>query len=47
MATMQKVPFTCSDGHPLQDVSEFAQVLDWVVLVDYDARGHVVSSPLA
>ncbi|KAF9782934.1 glycoside hydrolase family 18 protein [Thelephora terrestris] len=38
-AATQTVPFAGSNGIPLQDVSEFAKVLDWVVLMNYDVWG--------
>lgn len=38
-AATQTVPFAGSTGRPLQDVSEFAQVLDWIVLMNYDVWG--------
>ncbi|EPT03714.1 hypothetical protein FOMPIDRAFT_49353 [Fomitopsis schrenkii] len=41
-AAVQTVPFAGADGNPLDDVSAFAQVLDWVLIMNYDAWG---SSP--
>jgi chitinase len=41
------VPFAGSNGLPLQDVSEFAKVLDWVVLMNYDVWGCTVSFSFA
>ncbi|RPD67257.1 glycoside hydrolase [Lentinus tigrinus ALCF2SS1-7] len=38
-AATQTVPFADSDGNPMQDVSEFARVLDWVLLMNYDTWG--------
>ena len=38
-AATQTVPFADSNGRPLQDLSEFARVLDWVVLMNYDVWG--------
>lgn len=42
-AATQTVPFTGSDGRPLQDVSGFSKVLDWVLLMNYDVWGCTVS----
>ena len=42
-AATQTVPFTGANGRPLQDVSQFAQVLDWVVLMNYDVWGCTAS----
>ncbi|KAI0733000.1 glycoside hydrolase superfamily [Fomitopsis betulina] len=41
-AAVQTVPFADADGNPLADVSAFAQVLDWVLIMNYDVWG---SSP--
>ncbi|KAI0677163.1 glycoside hydrolase [Trametes maxima] len=38
-AATQTVPFADANGDPLQDVSEFAEVLDWVLLMNYDTWG--------
>lgn len=38
-AAVQTVPFAGADGSPLADVSAFAQVLDWVLIMNYDAWG--------
>ena len=38
-AATQTVPFAGSNGLPLQDVSQFARVLDWVLLMNYDIWG--------
>ncbi|CAA7259874.1 unnamed protein product [Cyclocybe aegerita] len=38
-AAVETVPFTNSKGNPSMDVSGFAQVLDWVVLMNYDVWG--------
>ena len=38
-AAVQTVPFAGADGDPLADVSAFAQVLDWVLIMNYDAWG--------
>lgn len=38
-AATQTVPFAGPDGRPLRDVSEFARVLDWIVLMNYDVWG--------
>ena len=46
-AATQTVPFAASNGIPLQDVSEFAKVLDWVLLMNYDVWGCTVSYSLA
>lgn len=41
-AATQVWPFADRDGQPLGDVSEFARVLDWILLMNYDVWG---SSP--
>ncbi|KAH9951662.1 glycoside hydrolase superfamily [Amylocystis lapponica] len=41
-AAVQTVPFADDQGVPMRNVSEFAEVLDWVVLMNYDTWG---SSP--
>ncbi|OSD04163.1 glycoside hydrolase family 18 protein [Trametes coccinea BRFM310] len=38
-AATQTVPFAGPDGDPMGDVSEFARVLDWVLLMNYDTWG--------
>ncbi|KAI0661066.1 glycoside hydrolase [Cubamyces menziesii] len=38
-AATQTVPFAGPDGDPLGDVSAFAAVLDWVLLMNYDTWG--------
>ncbi|KAI0776101.1 glycoside hydrolase superfamily [Trametes elegans] len=38
-AATQTVPFAGADGDPLGDVSAFAKVLDWVLLMNYDTWG--------
>ncbi|KAI9066735.1 glycoside hydrolase family 18 protein [Trametes sanguinea] len=38
-AATQTVPFAGPDGDPMGDVSEFAKVLDWVLLMNYDTWG--------
>jgi chitinase len=38
-AATQTVPFAGPNGLPLQDVSDFATVLDWVLLMNYDVWG--------
>ena len=38
-AATQTVPFAGADGNPMGDVSEFARVLDWVLLMNYDTWG--------
>ncbi|KAH9844225.1 glycoside hydrolase superfamily [Rhodofomes roseus] len=38
-AAVQTVPFADASGNPLGDVSAFAQVLDWVLIMNYDAWG--------
>lgn len=45
-AATQTVPFAGSNGLPLQDLSEFANVLDWVVLMNYDVWGCAFPFPL-
>ncbi|KAF8076520.1 glycoside hydrolase [Lyophyllum atratum] len=41
-AAAQTVPFTDASGEPTKDVSQFAKVLDWLLLMNYDVWG---SSP--
>ncbi|CAE6412290.1 unnamed protein product [Rhizoctonia solani] len=41
-AATQVTPFAGPDGRPLADVSEFARVLDWILIMNYDIWG---SSP--
>ena len=38
-AAAQTVPFAGSDGQSLSDVRAFADVLDWVLLMNYDVWG--------
>ncbi|KAI0638105.1 glycoside hydrolase [Trametes polyzona] len=38
-AATQTVPFAGPDGAPMRDVSAFAAVLDWVLLMNYDTWG--------
>ncbi|KAI0750764.1 glycoside hydrolase [Daedaleopsis nitida] len=38
-AATQTVPFADADGRPMQDVSGFARVLDWVLVMNYDTWG--------
>lgn len=38
-AATQMWPFAGKDGQPLGDVSQFARVLDWVLLMNYDVWG--------
>ncbi|GLB33930.1 putative glyco 18 [Lyophyllum shimeji] len=38
-AAAQTVPFTDSSGQPTKDVSQFAGVLDWLLLMNYDLWG--------
>ena len=42
-AATQTVPFAGSNGLPLRDLTQFAQVLDWVVLMNYDVWGCTIS----
>ncbi|PPQ99036.1 hypothetical protein CVT24_003596 [Panaeolus cyanescens] len=35
----QTTPFADDDGNPSDDVSEFAEVVDWVLLMNYDVWG--------
>ncbi|WRT70162.1 uncharacterized protein IL334_007156 [Kwoniella shivajii] len=32
-------PFAGSDGRPMSDVSEFAKVIDWILIMNYDVWG--------
>lgn len=41
-AAVMTVPFVDAQGNPMRDVSAFAKVLDWVLLMNYDSWG---SSP--
>lgn len=38
-AATQSEPFMGVDGTPMTDVSEFATVLDWILLMNYDVWG--------
>jgi chitinase len=38
-AATQTIPFAGSNGKPISDMTEFAQVLDWVLLMNYDTWG--------
>ncbi|PIL37075.1 hypothetical protein GSI_00767 [Ganoderma sinense ZZ0214-1] len=38
-AATQTVPFAGPDGNPMRDLSDFARVLDWVLLMNYDIWG--------
>ena len=38
-AATQSVTFAGPDGNPMDDVSAFAQVLDWILLMNYDVWG--------
>ncbi|KAI0052983.1 glycoside hydrolase family 18 protein [Auriscalpium vulgare] len=38
-AAVQTVPFADANGNPLTDASQFASVLDWVLLMNYDVWG--------
>lgn len=38
-AATQTVPFANTDGNPMRDLSDFARVLDWVLLMNYDTWG--------
>lgn len=38
-AATQVVPFAGKDGQPLSDVSDFAGVLDWILVMNYDVWG--------
>ncbi|EED77690.1 hypothetical protein POSPLDRAFT_134913 [Postia placenta Mad-698-R] len=38
-AAVQTVPFADANGNPLGDVSDFAKVLDWVLIMNYDTFG--------
>lgn len=38
-AAVQTVPFVDAMGRPLSNVSDFADVLDWVLLMNYDVWG--------
>ncbi|KAG1815525.1 glycoside hydrolase family 18 protein [Suillus subaureus] len=35
-AAVQNTPFAGSDGQPIKDASGFAQVVDWILLMNYD-----------
>lgn len=35
-AAAQTVPFVDDSGRPMEDVSKFADILDWVLLMNYD-----------
>lgn len=38
-AATQTIPFAGADGKPLANAAEFAEVLDWVLLMNYDTWG--------
>ncbi|CAE6478866.1 unnamed protein product [Rhizoctonia solani] len=38
-AATQVTPFAGPDGRPLKDVSAFAKVLDWILIMNYDIWG--------
>ena len=38
-AATQSMPFAGPDGNPMTDVSAFAGVLDWILLMNYDVWG--------
>jgi len=38
-AATQSQPFAGPDGNPMSDVSAFAEVLDWILLMNYDVWG--------
>lgn len=38
-AATQTSPFMDSSSQPMKDVSEFAKVLDWILLMNYDVWG--------
>lgn len=38
-AAVADTPFTGPDGQPMNNVSAYAQVLDWVLLMNYDTWG--------
>lgn len=38
-AAVSDLPFAGKDGQPMTDVSGFAEVLDWVLLMNYDVFG--------
>lgn len=38
-AATMTIPFADSEGNPMGDVSEFAKVLDWILLMNYDTWG--------
>ena len=44
-AAVQPEPLVGSDGNPMADVSEFAKVLDWVLIMNYDVWGCMYSCP--
>lgn len=38
-AAVQTAPFADANGYPMSDVRAFADVLDWVVIMNYDTWG--------
>jgi GH18 family chitinase len=38
-AAVQTTPFADANGYPMDDVREFAAVLDWFLIMNYDAWG--------
>ncbi|KAG8716073.1 hypothetical protein FRC11_009698 [Ceratobasidium sp. 423] len=43
-AATQVTPFAGPDGRPLKDVSAFAKVLDWILIMNYDIWGYASAS---
>lgn len=46
-AAVGLTPFMGADSTPSKDVSQFAQVLDYIAIMNYDVWGRFVSSILA
>lgn len=38
-AATQVTPFIGPEGTPLKDISEFAKVFDWILIMNYDVWG--------
>jgi len=38
-AAVEPTPFVDDKGNPLKDLTEFAKVLDWVLIMNYDVWG--------
>lgn len=46
-AAVQDSTFTGSDSRPMNNVSNFSEVLDWITLMNYDAYQSTLPSPIS